>query len=139
MAEYDYNTNWNSIIESLVASINGTSVIALKLVWLCEILVLVTCRDNTRALRKRESDKVLITHKRCIAWLSTESSVNSEFYATLFRYRDTFVHRGYPAHTILSKLVAEDVETVFTQYGCHVGAAEIQEFINTPTLRAMQL
>lgn len=141
MAEYNKNTDWESVIAVLRLCVCKTSCMYMKITWLCEILLLMLCStyasDNTAI--KLHGNNYVITHDSCVSALSIVlPAVSPRAIGMLFQYRDRVCHKGViEAHSLLKRIPVKEVATMFKEVGITVDVEDLQTYNNLPALRAI--
>ena len=139
MSEYDIEENWDDLIDHLKFDIVRNPSYCLKLVWLCEILLLTLCKNSTAAYPHVRNGKYVITYAGCVGALEYSfPGVSKRTLGLLLKYRDTVCHCGIlKAHPILVGVSSSEVCNLFQSVGCTTSAEELQRYFTLPALRAI--
>ena len=141
MAEYNKDTDWESVITGLKLCIGKTSCMYMRITWLCEILLLMLCSkyatDNTAI--KLRGDNYVVTHDSCVSALSIIlPKVSTRTLGMLFKYRDLVCHKGViEAHSLLNRIAVEEVAIAFKEVGMVIDVEDLRAYVNLPALRAV--
>lgn len=139
MAEYDTEENWDDLIDHLKFDISRNLSYCLKLIWLCEILLLTLCENSTSAYPHVRNGKYVITHAGCVGALKYSfPDVSTRTLGLILKYRDTVCHCGIlKAHLILAEVSPWEVCNLFNSVGRSVSTEELQQYFTLPALRAI--